>query len=180
MPVRYYIIPVVAGPYNRGNPQRPDYVDEIRCNWTGHNIDSIGMYVCKVNTTDIKHTDLQSRTGVKVLPEPYTWDTVISTMQAAARNYISNQICSAFNIDYDETETLGELLQRVINSDLFDTFGVLNDTEYQSLSPSQQNRIANLFNKWGIPLTGTDTVKELSRRGGQKWWDAPNLYVGEF
>ena len=179
MPVSYYLIPMVAGPYSRINHQRPDYVDEIRCNWTGHNIDSIGMYVCKVNTTLAKHTDLSSRAGVRALPAEYSWDTIISTMQPAARNYISNQICSAFNIDYDDTETLGELLQRVINSDLFDTFGVLNSETFANLSPSQQNRITNLFNKWGIPLAETDTVKDLSKRGGQKWWDAPNLYVEE-
>ena len=68
MPVAYYIIPMVAGPYSRGNGQRPDYVDEIRCNWTGHNIDDYGIYLCKVNTTDAKHTDLASRTGVRQLP----------------------------------------------------------------------------------------------------------------
>ena len=44
MPVNYYIIPQTAGPYSRSNPQMPMYVDEIRCNWTGHPVPGFDFF----------------------------------------------------------------------------------------------------------------------------------------
>lgn len=181
MPVGYYLIPMVAGPYSRFNKQRPDYVDAIECNWTGHNVDAMGVFVCKVNTTEAKHTDLASRSGVNRIPEPYTWDTVIADMHVAARNYVANNICAPLNIPYDETETIGEFLMRVINTDLFSLEDTPVDTEYQNLTSSQQNKVANLLSKWGLqPPINTETVKQLSNRGGNKWWNGDKLVVEEY
>jgi len=180
MAIGYYIIPMVAGPYSRENPQRPDYVNEIRCNWTGHNVDEMGIYICKVNTTDAKHTDLMSRTGVQRLPAEYTWDTVIADMHVAARNYIANSVCAAFDIPYDETETIGELLMRVINTGLFSLQGLELDTQFYELPISSQNKILNLCDKWGIPINDTDTIRDITDRAGPHFWDGGKLQVSEY
>lgn len=180
----YYVIPMTTPPYSRTNPQGPMYVDEIRCNWTGHNVDAMGVYVCLVNTTTAKHTDLASRAGVYQLPSQYTWDTVISTMQAAARNYIRNLCENRLGIFYSTSDTLGELLQRIINSGLFDYGNLDTNTEFQNLSPGQQNKITAMFAKWGLAIpTGTETIGQISNRGGRAWWpgdDRSKIYVEEY
>lgn len=179
MPEAYYVIPMTSPPYSWANRQKPLYLDAIQCNWTGHNVDALGVYVCKVNTTEAKHTQLAAQAGVYQLPRQYTWNTVISTMQAAARNYIRNNICTPFGIPYDSTETLGELCMRVINSGLFDLGSTPLDTQFQNLTTAQQNKIDVLCRKWGISYAPTDTVKQLSNRGGRLWWPGDQLVVPE-
>lgn len=183
MPVAYYLIPMVAAPYSRTNPQRPQYVDEIRCNWTGHNADALGVYVCKVNTTEAKHTDLVARTGVRQLPRNATWDTVISTLPAAARNAISNW-CNSHDIPYDSTETIGQLLMRVINSGAFDLRNIALATQYQNLGTAQREKIAALCARWNITAPApTETVRQITNRLGPIFWpgsDDSKVYVAEF
>lgn len=179
MPEAYYIIPMVAGPYSRTNPQRPQYVDEIACNWTGHNVDELGVYICKVNTTEAKHTDLASRAGVRQLPRGYTWDTVLSTLPPAARNAISNW-CNSKSIPYDSSETIGQLLMRIINSGLFSLGNTALNTQVQNLTQTQRDRIATYCQKWNIQYSQTDTVKQISERCGPIFWHGPSLHVEEF
>jgi hypothetical protein len=183
MTVGYYIIPMTEPPYSHTNPQRPQYVNEIRCNWTGHNVDSLGVYVCKVNTTDAKHTDLASRTGVRQLPRAYTWSTVISTLPLAARNAISNW-CSGKGIPYDATDTIGELLMRIIESGLFDLGATALNTQYQNLSQARKDKIVAICERrgWQVPAA-TDTVREMCRRLGRFIWpgdDETQVHVEEF
>jgi hypothetical protein len=180
MPEAYYLIPMVPGPYSRGNGQRPMYVEDIQCNWTGHNVDELDVYVCKVNTTETKHTDLASRAGVRQLPRDYTWDTVISTMPPVARNFISNW-CNSHNIAYDSAETIGQFLQRVINSGLFSLGNVAVSTQYQNLTQVQKDKISNLCAKWNITQpTNTETVRSITNRTGNVWWNGASLYVKEY
>lgn len=180
MPEAYYIIPMVAGPYSRANPQRPMYVDEIRCNWTGHPVAELGVYVCKVNTTDVKHSDLASRSGVFQLPRGYTWDTPISALPAAARNVIQSWLAD-HGLPYDANETIGELLMRIINSGLFSLGAAPLDTQFQNLSQAQKDKILALCTKWKVaPPASTETVREISRRCGQVWWHGPRLSVSEY
>ena len=180
MPEAYYIIPMVAGPYSRTNPQRPMYVDEIRCNWTGHNVDELGIYVCKVNTTEAKHTDLSGRAGVRQLPREYTWDTLIADMHPAARNFVRNFLLDHGLPQAAPDETIGDVLMRVINSGLFSLGNAPLELQFQYLTQAQQNKISALYNKWGIAYTPTDTVKDLSRRGGRAWWNGNALKVEEY
>lgn len=184
MSVAYYIIPMVAGPYSRMNPQRPDYCDEIQCNWTGHNVDAFGVYVCFVNTTAAKHADLASRAGVYQIPSAYTWDTVISTMQAAARNYIRNLCENRLGIEYSTSETLGELLMRVINSGLFELGSTPTSTQFQNLSANQRDKILAFFAKWGLTTPApTATVAEINNQFGPVAWpggDSSKVHVEEF
>lgn len=179
MPVGYYIIPMVSGPYSRENPQRPMYVDEIRCNWTGHNVDALGVYVCKVNTTDAKHADLASRAGVRALPRNVTWDTVISSLTAVQRNAISNW-CNSKGIPYDSSETVGEFLMRVINSGLFGLGNAALSTQVRNLNPAQQAAIAALCEKWGVAYADTDTVWQVSNRFGRVAWPGDTLTIEEY
>ena len=180
----YYIIPMVSGPYSRENPQRPNFVSEIRCNWTGYNVDVLNVYVCLVNTTETKHADLVSRPDVFQLPTQYAWDTVISTMQPAARNYIRNLCENRLGIYYETTDTLGELLMRIISSGLFELGNTPTQTQFQNLSGLQQSKITNLFAKLGLTIpTPVETVKELSTRGGRLVWpgdDRTKINVVEF
>jgi hypothetical protein len=184
MPILYYMIPMVAGPYGRTNPQRPQYVDEIACNWSGHNVNTLGVYVCMVNTTAAKHADLASRADVFQLPAQYTWDTVISDMQAAARNYVRNLCNNRLGIDYDATETIGECLMRIINSGLFELADTPVTAQFQSLSANQQAKIVALFQRLGLTIpSATETVKQISQRGGRVVWpgnDRSKVNVDEF
>lgn len=180
MPEAYYIIPMVAGPYSRTNPQRPDYVDEIRCNWTGHNVDEFGVYICKVNTTEAKHTDLASRSGVRQLPRDYTWDTLISSLPPAARNAINNWLTQRGLPAAASDETIGDVLMRIINSGLFSLGSTPLTTQYKDLTQAQKDKIDALYAKHGLTHTDTDTVKDLSRRGGNRWWNGKDLYVEEY
>src|SRR5512139_2356057 len=183
MPVAYYLIPMVAGPYSPENKQRPDYVDEIRCNWTGHNVDALSIYVCKVNTTEAKHTDLASRAGVRQLPRGYTWDTVLSTLPPAARNAISNW-CNSKGIPYDASETIGQFLMRVINSHLFSLGNTALATQYQNLTQAQKDRVTALCQRWGQTQPGaTETMRQISNRIGPVVWpgnDDGKVHVEEF
>lgn len=184
MPELYYMIPMVAGPYGRTNPQRPQYVDEIACNWSGHNVDALGVYVCLVNTTAAKHVDLASRADVFQLPAAYSWDTVISTMPAAARNYVRNLCNNRLGIDYDTSETIGEVLMRIINSGLFELANTPVTTQFQNLSANQQNKIRALFEKLGLTIPAAiETVKQINQRGGRVVWpgnDRSKVNVDEF
>lgn len=177
--VAYYIIPMVTGPYTKESPNRPQYVDEIRCNWTGHNVDSLGVFICKVNTTEEKHTDLAGRSGVRQLPRNYTWETVISTMPPAARNIISNW-CNNKDIPFDSTETIGSFLQRVICQGVFTIGKTALATPFQDLTQDQKDKITSLCQKWGITYQTTDTIKQLATRCGPIFWDGPSLNVREF
>jgi hypothetical protein len=182
--ILYYIIPMVAGPYSRTNAQRPDYVDEIQCNWSGHNVDALGMYVCMVNTTAAKHADLASRAGVVQMPSVYTWDTVVSTTQAAARNRIRNFLLILNIAPYTSTETIGDVLQRVINSGLWDLGNVAQNTIFSNLNQGQQNKIISICKRLGLPTpTASETVSQLSKRTGPMVWpgnDRSIVNVGEF
>lgn len=183
MPIAYYIIPMVAGPYSRTNKQRPDYVDEIQCNWSGHNVDALGVYVCLVNTTEAKHADLASRASVRQLPRSVTWDTVLSTLPTAARNAILNW-CSAHGIPYDATETVGQLLMRIINSGLLSLGATALTTQHRNLTQAQRDKIAALCQRkeQAIP-SDTETVRQISDRLGRVVWpgnDRTRVNVDEF
>lgn len=181
MPEAYYVIPMTTAPYSRENPQRPMYVDEIACNWTGHNVDALGIYVCKVNTTAAKHALLAASLGVDVLPEQYTWDTVISTMHAAARNFVRNLMENRLGIPYDSSETLGQALMRIINSGLFDLGNTSLSTQFANLNQGQQNKIIQLCEKWGLQVPqSTETVRQITNRTGPVWWPGNNLDVVEY
>lgn len=181
MPIGYYLIPMVDPPYSRENKQRPQYVDEIRCNWSGHNVDELGYYVCKVNTTVDKHTDLASRTGVRSLR--FAWDTVISTLTPVQRNAIKNWLTGK-GLPYDASETIGELLMRVINSGLFSLGSTALTTQYQNLTQLQKDKIAAICQRTGIAVPeATETVRSITNRAGRVTWpgdDSSKVWVDEF
>lgn len=171
MPEAYYIIPMVAGPYSFDNPQRPDYVDEIKCGWSGHNVDALGVFVCLVNTTEAKHTNLESRPGVRQLPRGYTWDTLISSLPAAARNFVNNWLTQHDLPAAGTGETIGDILQRIINSGLFSLGLTPLNTQFIDLNAEQKTKIVMLCMKWGLDLPAdNETVGSLSRRCGAVWW----------
>jgi len=183
MPEAFYIIPMVAGPYSITNQQRPMYVDTIRCNWTGHNVDDLGVYVCKVNTTEAKHTALTGMANVRQLPREYTWDTPLSDLKAQQRNAISNW-CSNKGIPYDETETIGELLMRVINSGVLSLGNTALTTEYQNLTQTQKDKITTVCTRHRLAQpSSTETVRQISNRLGIVLWpgnDNTKVHVEEY
>jgi hypothetical protein len=183
MPEAYYIIPMMAGPYSRDNKQRPDFVDAIQCNWVGHNVDTLGIYICKVNTTEAKHTTLAAQTGVRQMPRAGTWDTVISTLPSAARTAISTW-CTSKSIAYDSTDTIGNFLMRVIQNYLFSLGATAQTIQYQNLTQAQKDKIIALCSKFNLTLpTATETVRAIVRRCGPVVWpgnDATKIYVEEF
>lgn len=179
MPIGYFIVPMVPGPYSRENPQRPAYLDEIQANWTGHNVDDLGVYVIKVNSTAEKLADLDSRLGVRSLPRDYTWETVIGDLPIVARTFVQNWLTN-HDLPYDATETIGELLQRIINSGLFTLRNVALTATVGSLTTDQRDRIALLCGRWGIEYSDGDTVRQLTDRCGPVFWPGDQLTVEEY
>ena len=110
MPIGYYLIPMVDPPYSRENKQRPQYVDEIRCNWSGHNVDELGCYICLVNTTPAKHGDLSSRAGVIRLGDRWE-EPSNSNSRAALQKWMGKK-----KMAYDANETVGDLANRIIKN----------------------------------------------------------------
>jgi hypothetical protein len=178
MPIAYYIIPMVPGPYSRENPQDPAYVFEIRCNWTGHNIDQFGVFVCKVNTTPAKHADLESRPGVWKFPEDGL-NTVISTLHAATRNRISNKL-GQIGLPYYEDETLKDLIQRVIVAGVLEWGNADRYTTLDDMPGNSQARTSNIFSKWGWAYNGTDTLEQLLNTCKNDFWNPEAYPVREF
>lgn len=174
---------MVAGPYNRQNPQRPDYVDEIQCNWTGHNVDAYSVYICKVNTTEAKHTDLNSRAGVRQLPRAANWNTQISTLAQNTQNVISNW-CAGKDIPFDSSDTIGELLVRIIAAGIVGFGNISLATQYQTLSQNMQDKILAIVQRFNLPSPQpTTTVRTMARVLGLALWpgnDEKRVRVDEF
>jgi len=180
MPVNYYIIPQTAGPYSVSNPQMPMYVDEIQCNWSGHPVPGFDFFICKVNTLDAKHNDLIGRPGVYQMPKGYYWDTVISTIAAVGRNYISAW-CSINGFPYDETETIGQFLMRIINTGLFELGSTPLNTPFSSLTSQQRVLIVASCLRWDIPTPNeSETIREITDRCGPVWWNGDSIFVEEY
>lgn len=171
----HYLIPMVAGPYSRDNKQRPDYVDEIQCNWVGHNIDYYSYYICMVNTTEAKHADLASRAGVKQLPRKVL-SKLVGNLPAGVITQIQ-AILTQLDLPYYADETLKELIQRVLVSGLFHLPNVSRDTLLRDLPQEVQDRGGALLDKWGIPYSGTDTVAQVIARCRDMFWHPENVNV---
>jgi hypothetical protein len=188
MPVAYYLIPTASGPYSVTNRHRPLYVvgagrgetPEVPCAWTGHPVDALGYWVVKVDTTEANHTALAAKANVRQLPRNYTWDTVISTMPAVARNAISNW-CTARGIAYDSTETIGQFLMRVIQAGIFNLGNTTQTTQFQSLTQARQDAIRAICERLGQPApSNTETVRQIVRRLGPFVWNGPDLTLPEY
>lgn len=178
MPVAYYLVPMEPGPYSRTNKQRPQFMDEIKCNWTGYPLMGFDRYLCKVNTTAAKHADLESRAGVWAFP-PDGLNTVISTLHPSERNRIQ-QALNQLSLPYYNDETLRNLIQRVIMAIECEWGSADRATELQNMPGNSQARTANLFNKWGIQYQLGDTLEQLLAAGGDTFWNPEALVVQEF
>jgi hypothetical protein len=176
--ISFYLIPMTEPPYDRVNNQRPEYLNEIQANWTGYPLDSFSYYVCKVNTTLTKHTDLESRQGVWRFP-PDGLETIINALHPSEQNRIS-QLCGNIGIPYYSDETLRSLLQRVIVTDVLDWGNNDRYTSLENMPGNSQSRTSNLFGKWGLSYTSTDTLEQLQAICGDTFWNPDTLYVEEF
>lgn len=171
---------MVSPPYSLSNPQRPDYVDEIKCNWTGHNVDALGVFVCKVNTTAQKHAALAKRAGVRAMPAGITWETSVRALTSVKRTEISNW-CANKGIPYDSTETVGQFLTRVICSGLFSLGLTKLGTRYADLTQEQMDKIARLRARHRQAALGEDeTVRGVVDKLGPDVWPGDKLDVAEY
>jgi hypothetical protein len=137
------------------------------------------VYLCVVNTTEAKHTQLASQTGVRQLPRGYTLDTVISSLNGAGRNRISD-LCTSFGIPYISSETIEQFIGRVIGSGAFELGAIDVSTQFSGLPPGQQQKIQSMFNKWGIPYSSTDTVRQIVDKFRPVSWNPRSCHVEEF
>ena len=176
MTVGYYIIPIAPPPYGPGNGERPLYVDAIRCNWTGQPFRSLGVYICKLNTTDAKHADLEAQTGVRRLPD---WNMPLSDLPPGKLNALANW-CAGHDIAFDATETVGSFILRVVNLLGFGIRGVAGTATVGSLTQTRRDRIANLLAKWGKAYSDTETVSSLLPRCAPGRWRLNECQVEEF
>ena len=55
-------------PYSKENPQRPQYMDELRINWTGSPLMIKKHYLVMANSTPEKLLELQNKKGVIDMP----------------------------------------------------------------------------------------------------------------
>lgn len=180
MSIHYYLVPMSAPPYSRENPQRPLYMDDIRCNWTGHPLNGLGYYVCLVNTTDAKHSELANQPGVQRLPG--NWNTPVLSLSTPLQNTI-NRWCNNHNIPYDPNETIGELIERIIASAVLGLQGYQLSTPF-SLLPAYKRKQIIAFcqqSKFAIP-NDNETMSTLLHRSGRDIWpgnDPKRVYVEE-
>ena len=165
-------------PYDRVNNQRPEYVNDIQCNWTGYPLDLFGYYVCKVNTTSAKHALLEASQGVWKFPEEGL-ETVIDTLHPSEQNRIS-QMCNSIGIPYYSDETLRILLQRVIVTDVLDWGNHDRYTTLADMPGNSQSRTSNLFGKWNLSFADTNTLEQLQAICGDVFWNPDTLTVQEY
>jgi len=177
MPVSFYVIPMTDPPYDRVNNQRPLYVRETLVAWTGYPLDSFGVYVCKVNTTEAKHTQLEGSQGVWRFP-PDGLETVIDTLHPSEKNRIS-QLCGQIGIPYYSDETLKSLIQRVIITDVLEWGNSDRYTTLADMPGNSQARTSNLFGKWGLSYSTANTLEQLQAICGDTFWNPDTLMVPE-
>lgn len=70
-------------PYSKENPQRPQYMDNLRINWTGSPLFAKKYYLVKANSTLEKLNTLQAEAGVIDLPNINT--DVMETLPVARK-----------------------------------------------------------------------------------------------
>lgn len=179
MPIAYYLIPIVEGPYSRENPQRPKYVSVIRCNWVGQCLPLLkNHYLCKVNTTETKHAALQAEIGVRLLPR-YPLLTLVGNLPAGAIQQIHAAL-TWLALPYYADETLRHLIQRIVVSGLFGLPNVGRDTLLRDLPLAVRQRGGALLDKWNIPYTGNDTVLEVLQHCRDIFWNPDHQFVEQF
>lgn len=66
--IKCFLIPMTEPPYSRENPQRPQYMDELRINWTGSPLMVKKHYLVMANSTPEKLLELQNKKGVIDMP----------------------------------------------------------------------------------------------------------------
>ena len=180
MPVYYYLVPMSAPPYSRENPQRPLYMDEIRCNWTGHPLEGFGYYICLVNTTAAKHTKLASQPGVQRLPG--NWDTPVLSLSTPLQNTIKKW-CDNHNIPYDPNETIGELIERIVASAVLGLQGYQLSTPFSLFPTDKREQILSFCQRFKLTIPNDrETIGALLHRSGHDMWpgnDPKRVYVEE-
>jgi hypothetical protein len=178
MTVRFYVIPMEPGPYSRANPQRPEYVDAIQCNWSGYPLFQWDRYLVQVNTTPAKHAALDAQAGVIAMPEGVL-DDLISTLPLADRNRIQTFLGN-IGIPYYTDETVADLIQRVI---AYAEFNLGNDDRaslLSSLSQAKRDRIAFLMAKHNLTYSEGESIGAVVARARDKMWNPHKTYMDEF
>jgi len=171
MPEQFYLIPQSDPPWSITNKHRPVALDGIVCNYICKDVPAFSAFLVKVNTTEANHAVIAARPNVRQLPAGLTWETVISTMSTPQRNFISN-LCGQLGIPYDDTETLGELLNRIVFSADLSLGSASVTTQYNTLTVGQQNALNNFCAKWQKQNPGSnETIKGLVARLAKTMWD---------
>ena len=175
MSALYYLIPTTEPPYNRQNPQRPKYLREYRYNWTGYPLQRFGYYVCKVNTTSENHRNLQACEGVILLPD---WNaSMVESLNAInlLKMWLDDRL-----IPFDLDETTGELMNRLIQTDIFQLEGISLKARFRDLLKSRKEKVIKYCDIFGEAHPSFDeTIGQLTRRLGGNFWRGNELFIEE-
>jgi hypothetical protein len=178
MTIRFYLIPMEAGPYSITNKQRPKYLDALQANWSGYPLFQWNRYLCQVNTTTAKHAVLESNADVVTLPD-MDLDTPVSALPLAMRNRVQ-VFLGNIGIPYYTDETVGDLIQRIV---VYAEFNLGNDDRalaVSALGQAKRDRIAVLMGKLRIAFAETEDLGTVIARARDKMWDPRQTYVSEF
>jgi hypothetical protein len=174
----FYIIPMTTVVEGSRTIQKPDFVDALQCNWTGHNLDHYNVYICMVNTTEAKHTQLAAQTGVRQLPR-VKLSRLVSSMPAGVISKIQT-VLTNLDLPYYADESLKQLMQRILVSGLFEIPNISLDTLLRDLPQAVQTRGAAFMDKWGVSYSGTDTVGQIIARCRDVFWNPDTVDVEEY
>ena len=172
MTIGYYIIPTTDPPYSVFNPKAPKYLDDLKCDSTGHNLDKFGVYICAVITTDEKHKILCEQKGALSLPG---WDDPLSKMDITKAVGLAAWLDSK-GLAFDSKETTAKLLHRMLACSLLGLTGREDvTTSKDALTISQKSALSTLCTLREITVSSNDTIRTISDKIGEKCWNGPQV-----
>lgn len=112
--IKCFLVPMTEPPYSRENPQRPQYMDELRINWTGSPLMVKRHYLIMANSTPEKLLELQNKKGVIDMPN-IDDDKLVSLPKA--RKDKNKIIETLIGKTFDQEKSVKDLINEVANSE---------------------------------------------------------------
>lgn len=112
--IKCFLVPMTKPPYSKENKQRPEYMDELRINWTGSPLFVKKHYLIMANSTPEKLLELQNKPGV--IDMPNIDEDKLSNLPLA-RKVKNKEIEKVLSRTFDEKLTVKDFINSVANSE---------------------------------------------------------------
>jgi len=110
--IGYFLIPMTSPPYGRANPQRPLFCDKL--NWSGSPLFKKNVYLVKVGGTGKELNDLANQKGVVRID--FDENKKFNQLSRVGQDKVDS-VCKQLDLEVREGETVGELINRIANSE---------------------------------------------------------------